>query len=167
MQIAIDETKLQDAGLDLTETDVIDTLRRALATVVTADSGGRQCRDEKALLDAMPDPDAHEPRAVTDPDLAEWVGKVHAMRETHRLAKFPNLDPESLTIEKGRKYARIVVNREGNRGPGQSVYCFVQLDNGDILKSATWKAPAKYTRGNIFAADPLAGVGEYGADYLR
>ena len=167
MQITIDETKLQDHGLDLTETDVIDTLRRALSTVVLADSGGRQCRDEKALLDAIPDPDAHEPRAVTDADLAEWVAKVHEMRETHRLAKFPNLDPDSLTIERGRKYARIVTNGTGNRGGNRSVYCFVRLDNGDILKAATWKAPAKYARGNIFAADPLAGVGEYGAEYLR
>ncbi len=28
----------------------------------------------------------------------------------------------------------------------RSVYCFVDLENGDVLKSASWKAPAKYNR---------------------
>jgi hypothetical protein len=30
------------------------------------------------------------------------------------------------------------------------VYCFVDKSNGDILRAATWKAPAKIARGNIY-----------------
>jgi len=105
----------------------------------------------------------HEPRPVTAEDLDAWVAKVHEMRETYREAHFANLDPVPLTIEKGRKYARIVANHSNQR----MVYCFVQLANGDILKSATWRAPAKHARGNIFAADPLSGVTQHGAAYLR
>lgn len=105
----------------------------------------------------------HEPRPVTPEDLDAWVAKVHEMRETHREAHFANLDPVPLEIMKGRKYARIVAVHSNQR----MCFCFVQLDTGDILKTATWKAPAKHARGNIFAADPLAGVTQYGAAYLR
>lgn len=31
-----------------------------------------------------------------------------------------------------------------------SVFCFVDSENGDIYKAATWNAPAKGVRGNIF-----------------
>jgi hypothetical protein len=151
-------------ALGLTETDVIDTFRRALAaTISTAVAAGHEIpTDEQALLDALPKSEAG-PRPATDEDLAKWVGKVHDMREVERRKRFPNLDPVPLTIEKGRKYARIVCNHSNQR----LVYCFIQLDNGDILKSESWRKRAKYARGNIFAADPLGGVGVYGAAYLR
>jgi hypothetical protein len=65
----------------------------------------------------------------------------------------------------GRKYIRIV--REDVKGSGRSVHCFVDAANGDILKADGWKRPAKHARGNIFADNPLAGMGDYGAQYLR
>jgi hypothetical protein len=154
-------------ALGLTEADVIDTIRRALSLTISDREGpDGDMADERALLDALADPDAdedHEPRPVTDEDLEAWVVKVHEMRETHRREHFANLDPVPLTIEKGRKYARIVANHSNQR----MVYCFVRLENGDILKSATWRAPAKHARGNIFAVNPLGGLSQYGATYLR
>ena len=51
-----------------------------------------------------------------------------------------------------------------------SCYCFVERETGDIYKSASYRAPAKHARGNIFDGfnnDRLYGVGEYGANYLR
>ena len=48
-----------------------------------------------------------------------------------------------------------------------SVYCFIDSTNGDILKAASWKAPAKTARGNIYDEDSiLAGITPYGAAYL-
>ena len=46
---------------------------------------------------------------------------------------------------------------------------FVNMDNGDILKSGGWKAPAPNgVRGNIFDTDLGASVvNEMGANYLR
>lgn len=88
-------------------------------------------------------------RTGLDADIEAWVAKVND--------KFDN---GTRKIEWGRKYARVVAERGG-------VYCFVARENGDILKAANWKAPAKHARGNIYDADPLAGVGEYGAVYLR
>lgn len=75
-----------------------------------------------------------------------------------------------VTLEVGPKYVR-VVRQEKRLDTGEiharSVYCFVQKDNGDILKAASWKAPAKHARGSIFNADNLQGCGPYGVQYLR
>jgi len=45
-------------------------------------------------------------------------------------------------VSKGRRYIRI-----SHRG---QCFCFVDMTNGDVLKPASWKAPAKDARGNIF-----------------
>lgn len=75
-----------------------------------------------------------------------------------------------ITLEAGPKYVR-VVRQEKQLGSGditsRSVYCFIQKDNGDILKAAGWKAPAKTARGNIFNTEQLQGCGPYGVQYLR
>lgn len=91
----------------------------------------------------------------TDADIAAWVEKVNVA--------FPLDRGATRKVRFGRKYARVFMERaEGSR----SVYCFVDRKTGDVLKAASWKAPAKHARGNIYAADPLAGVGQYGAAYL-
>ena len=38
------------------------------------------------------------------------------------------------------------------------------IKKGDLLKAATWKAPAKHARGNII--DGTARYGVYGPEYL-
>lgn len=167
MQIEIDETKLNGMSPE----KVLETIRAALSIVVSdyqgcADYG--ECEDQQAILRALPEHAAAlaEPHAPTDVELQVWVGLVHEMREEHRRLHFPNLSPEVLTIEKGRKYARIVANRRDGGG-GRSVFCFVSLETGDILKAHSWKRPAPHVRGNIFAANPLEGVTQYGAAYMR
>ncbi len=72
---------------------------------------------------------------------------------------------QTLTVDPGgKRYARIVTAGLGSR----SVYCFVDLENGDVLKSASWKAPAKGARGNVLAADGgVTRMGPYGAGYNR
>lgn len=42
------------------------------------------------------------------------------------------------TYEKGRKYARIVMHT-----PQRSAHAFVDMNTGDVYKSASWKSPAK------------------------
>lgn len=67
-----------------------------------------------------------------------------------------------LTFEKGRKNIRVISESYGQR----SVYCFVDIASGDILKSASWKAPAKGARGSIYSSDNgLSGITVYGANY--
>ena len=65
----------------------------------------------------------------------------------------------NFTTENGRKYVRVVVNAHGQR----SVYCFVRIEDGAILKAASWKTPAKGVRAwldQILASD-LDGVDQY------
>lgn len=65
-----------------------------------------------------------------------------------------NSDGPFLSIEKGRRYARIVANDSHQNGTSRSVWGFVDMTNGDLLKAAGWKAPAKnFARGNILNAD--------------
>ena len=58
----------------------------------------------------------------------------------------------------GRRYIRI-----SYRG---SAFCFVDMTNGDVLKCAGWKAPAKGARGNIFDEwNGLKRMTAYGVEY--
>jgi hypothetical protein len=62
--------------------------------------------------------------------------------------------------------------RDGNRYVrvfrGGSAHAFIGKQNGDVLKPANWKAPAKHARGNIYdATNGLALMNEYGPAYLR
>lgn len=109
------------------------------------------------------------------PELVRFVAACAALIEDYRAVNFPSLSPETLSVEEGTKFLRIVRKGHGNG----SVYAFVaRTDNttkalgtvraGDVLKPATYAAPAKHARGNIF--DPFGGMGRmgpYGPDYLR
>ncbi len=64
-----------------------------------------------------------------------------------------------VSVMSGRKYDRIVV--EG------SAHCFVRKSDGAVLKSASWKAPAKHVRGTIYGPAGGYGVDWTGANYLR
>ena len=78
---------------------------------------------------------------------------------------FTFADPDNITVDYGNKYARVV----HQNGVQRSVHTFVNMINGDILKSGSWKAPAPNgVRGNIFEDDFGASrVNEYGASYLK
>lgn len=101
--------------------------------------------------------------------IGQFITNLQIMYNDMYAKRFSNLQPPTFDAEYGRKYARIVETRHG--GSGGSVYCFIQLDNGDILKAAGWKAPAKGKRGNIWNDDCDVGIGkpadEYGSGLYR
>tara|TARA_B100000579_G_scaffold8751_1_gene6571 strand:- start:693 stop:1031 length:339 start_codon:yes stop_codon:yes gene_type:complete len=47
----------------------------------------------------------------------------------------------NVTVTKGRKYFKIVCDN--------SVNCFVDVNNGDVYKPASWNKPAKHVRYNL------------------
>lgn len=49
-------------------------------------------------------------------------------------------------LTRGVAYDKIFATMYGSK----SIHCFVQRKNGDLLKAATYKAPAKGKRGSIF-----------------
>lgn len=101
---------------------------------------------------------------ITDQQLTDFCAAVDAKRTAYFKARgftVANNYEVPAVFERGVKNARIVTGPAGNR----SVFCFVRLEDGAILKAAGWKAPAKGVRGNI--ANGAADVTEYGAAYLR
>ena len=93
----------------------------------------------------------------------EIIAEVHAAYYAKHLT---NLTPPTFEIDpKGRKYLKIVVDN----GTQKSVHCFVEAGTGNILKAASWKAPAKHARGNIWDDDGGRGsMSDHGfINYLR
>jgi len=77
---------------------------------------------------------------------------------------YPSLTPGVLEFTRGRRYYKVTRNDGGSRG----VHCFVDTKTGDVLKAASWSAPAKHARSNIFDSDlGLSGLTVYGGRYLR
>jgi hypothetical protein len=104
-----------------------------------------------------------------------FVEAIQAAVDTYFAAHLKNLKPDQISgpVMVGTKYCRIVKEDAPDKSgvgchPGQrSVWGFIDLSNGDILKAAGWKAPAKHARGNIFDADFSAGNWTaYGPRYL-
>lgn len=67
----------------------------------------------------------------------------------------------AVSAKDGSKLTKVMV--------GKRIHTFIDQSNGDILKAATWKAPAKNgVRGNIFSLDCGASViTHFGARYLK
>jgi len=75
---------------------------------------------------------------------------------------------EKLTVREGRRYDKIIsedIHDESHRN-SRRVWGFVDKTNGDILKPATWKAPAKHPRGNIYENDCMQFVTYSGPAYM-
>jgi len=92
------------------------------------------------------------------------------LKESQRIVnknheKYKHLTPPTLRLEEGKRYIRIV----SDDGPHHiSAWGFIDKTNGDVLKAASWKAPAKHARGNLFDEwNGLKYITPYGPAYLR
>jgi hypothetical protein len=56
----------------------------------------------------------------------------------------------SYEIEEGRKYYKVIMITNGSK----SAHCFVDKQTGSVLKSASWRSPAKGERFNLL--DPVS-----------
>lgn len=75
-------------------------------------------------------------------NLVEYVQLVN-----ERVAEaydFAEVKPHAYTAE-GKKYTKVIIDY-GNQ---KSVHSFVNKENGDVLKPASWNAPAKGARYNL------------------
>jgi len=98
-------------------------------------------------------------REVTAFDLEAFRCRLVDYLERHRQEHFPRLPAKPVTVKRGRKYTRLF--------SGGSVYCFIVMATGEILKPESWKKPAKHPRGSIHNEDPLKCCGPYGVAYIR
>ena len=107
--------------------------------------------------------------ALLKKEIEQFASRVQEMVNKHFEERFPNLEPPTVTVKFGRKYAKVI--KESSTGAlgrtQKSVYGFVDAHTGDIYKAATWKAPAKHIRGSIFADDGgMSSCTPYGIVYL-
>jgi hypothetical protein len=109
------------------------------------------------------------------PELVSWLDGVRKIHSDYITENYTHLQPNVFTLEEGGKFIRVVTS--GTTGSHRSVYCFIaKVDSttkvlgtvkaGDVLKSASWKAPARHARGNIFdSSNGLAQCNSHGVNY--
>jgi len=57
-------------------------------------------------------------------------------------------DKFGVEFDEGKKYVKVV---SISGGGSRSVFCFVEKENGNIWRAASWKAPARnFVRGNVY-----------------
>jgi len=97
--------------------------------------------------------------------LEVFVNGCNKLAQDYTGTNYPNIDLPKIVIQKGgRKYVKLIRKSNGS----ESVHCFVNKENGDVLKAASFNTPAKHARGNIFNEDNgLNCMGPYGAAYLK
>lgn len=88
----------------------------------------------------------------------------------HYKKEYSKLTPPILTAKKGKRYIKIIKNE--TFGSGKSVFCFIDAKEGptfgDVLKAASWNAPARHSRGNVFDGSwGVNAVSVYSAHYMR
>ena len=77
-------------------------------------------------------------------DTTDSVQSQHHQQKIDELKN--GISPIDYVIESGKKYHKVVFI---DGGGGRSVHCFVDKQTGSVLKSASWKAPAKGERYNL------------------
>ena len=94
----------------------------------------------------------------------EFLKRLHKLSDDYYAKHYKNLGPSKFSFAKGSKFWKVV---ETNDSGHKRVHSFLDTRNGDVLRAAGWKAPAKHARGNIFTNDyGMSGVNTSGANYL-
>ena len=98
--------------------------------------------------------------------IESWVAnEAQAVINEYYAAHLSSLTVPTLTVKFGQKYAQV--------WNGTSMWAFIALTDeptkaqivGDLLKPASWRAPAKHSRGNILQG--TASYGPYGPAYIK
>jgi hypothetical protein len=95
--------------------------------------------------------------------LAAFVAATQEKILTNYGPSYPAALLPRLSVDRGRLNVKIV----STSGTSRSVFCFVRIADGAVLKADGWKKPAKHARGSIYINQGQDAVGPYGANYLR
>lgn len=99
-----------------------------------------------------------------------FLRDAQAMLDTYMETNFPRNPKRKLVTEVGKRFIRVVSTDVDDQGDtvSKSCYCFIDFTNGDILKSESWKKPAKHARGNVRTYRNIEDVvNTYGAHYMK
>lgn len=98
--------------------------------------------------------------------LVAWCTACELLITRYYNNHFHSINPPRLVAVEGKRYVKII--SELASGVSKSAWAFVDKTTGDILKPASWSAPAKHARGNIGDEhNGLRFIGPYGPAYLR
>jgi hypothetical protein len=90
----------------------------------------------------------------------------YAKKQSNGEKRVEDIYNNKLVVKKGKKYIKVI--SEACFGSSKCVWAFIDTTNGNVLKPASYKAPAKHARGNLF--DEFNGLGSitpYGPSYMR
>ena len=106
-------------------------------------------------------------RSATLEDVEQFVGRCQQIVTDHHTSNYPKLPVPVLHITEGKRYFRIM-RKDYPTADSGSAWAFIDSTNGDVLKPASWKRPAKHARGNIFDENEgMKYMSSYGPAYLR
>ncbi len=110
-----------------------------------------------------------EARVTTTPEFDkafdEWLKAAQKIVDDYYKKAFDGKQGKTLSYTKGPKRYKIISTNESGH---QSVWAFIDKTTGDVLKPASWKAPAKGARGNILDKDKgLRRLTAYGPEYNK
>ena len=102
--------------------------------------------------------------AIANPEvefhLDGFLKDCQQMLEEYYSTKFPTLSIPEVDVKEGGKYYKVIKNQGAG---GSYVWFFVDKEEGNIWKAASWKAPAKnFPRGNILTDNAKDVLGVYG-----
>lgn len=80
---------------------------------------------------------------MIDRKYVEMYADAIQAAEARRAEHYKYTKPDMVTVEYGRRFARMVTDN----GTQRSVHAFVDLTNGDVIKAAGWKAPQRGVNG--------------------
>ena len=102
--------------------------------------------------------------------LNEYVELVTELNEAYFARRgWTHKPAPTAKVRMGKKFAKVVTGDFDQEYDGEGVHTFINMENGDILKAGSYKAPAKNgVRGNIFASDlGKSCINEHGARYIH
>lgn len=110
------------------------------------------------------------------PEFQTWINTCRTKLAEYMAKNYPNNPKDELVAESGTRYIKVISQSVEKETVGKraglplrvSVWAFIDKTTGDVLKPASWSAPAKQARGNIF--DEKNGMGSmtpYGPAYIR
>lgn len=101
-----------------------------------------------------------------DAALEKFVDGVQKLEDKYIADNdYKHLHGTRVIFEDAVKFTKVFLDEpHGNK----RIYCFIDRNNGDVLKPATYTVPAKGARGNIFADDHgLKRMGPHGPAYNK
>lgn len=109
-------------------------------------------------------------KELIKPQVEKYLEVIRKLTEGYHGSMKFDLKLPTIVAKYGSRYVAVIVTENWNLGqPSRRIHSFVDIKNGNILKAATFRAPARNgVRGNIFSADVGRSVIDWhGAKYLK